>query len=125
MNEIERRQFIKNGILFSASFLAGGLLLLGCGNSQKENATGDRKAKEEKNDAPAKDPCDASALSAEDLKARKALGYVDQTPMKEKRCGNCKLFVPAQGEKSCNTCPLFKGPVSPKGYCTYWAPKGI
>jgi High potential iron-sulfur protein len=125
MNEIARRQFIKNGMLFSASFLTGGLLLLGCGNGQKEKAAGDGKAKEKEGSAPAKDPCDASALSAEDVKARKALGYVDQTPMKEKRCGNCKLFVPAQGEKSCNTCPLFKGPVSPKGYCTYWAAKGI
>lgn len=123
MNEIERRQFIKNGIFLSASFLTGGLLLLGCGNSGKEKAAGNGNAKQDS--TPAKDPCDASALSAEDLKARKALGYVDQTPMKEKRCGNCKLFVPSQGEKSCNTCPLFKGPVSSKGYCTYWAPKGI
>lgn len=123
MNEIERRQFIKKGLLFSAGFLTGGLLLAGCGNSQKEGGNGN--AKEENGIPSGKDPCDASALSIEDVRARKALGYVDKTPMKEKRCDNCKLFVPAQGGKSCNTCPLFKGPVLPKGYCTYWAAKGI
>lgn len=121
MNEIERRQFIKKGLLYSAGVLTGGFLLLGCGNGQKEGAG--EKIKEK--DTPGKDPCDAAALSAEDLKSRKALGYVDKTPMKEKRCDNCKLFVPAGEGKSCATCPLFKGPVLPKGYCTYWAPKGV
>ncbi len=66
-----------------------------------------------------------AALSANELKSRNALGYVDKTPMKEKRCDNCKLFIPAGDKKACATCPLFKGPVLPKGYCTYWAPKGV
>lgn len=96
---------------------------MGCGNGQNKGAG--EKIKEKEEGAPGKDPCDVAALSAEDLKSRHALGYVDKTPMKEKRCDNCKLFVPAGEGKACGTCPLFKGPVLPKGYCTYWAPKGV
>lgn len=67
------------------------------------------------------DPCDIQALTEKDRSNRKALGYVEQTPIPEKKCETCKLYVPANESKNCGTCALFKGPVTPEGYCTYWA----
>lgn len=117
MKDNGRRQFIRKGIFASLGILTGGAILSACG-SQPGKKDGDAKP-------PAADPCDLSKLTEEDKKARKSLGYVEKTPVREKRCENCKLFVPAGNGVSCSTCPLFKGPVQPKGYCTYWAPKGM
>lgn len=70
-------------------------------------------------------PCDIASLTEQDIKNRKALGYADHTPIPEKNCDGCKLYIPANDTKKCGTCALFKGPVEPEGYCTYWADKTI
>jgi hypothetical protein len=69
-------------------------------------------------------PClDYSDLSEEDLKKRKSLGFVEKAPTENKHCGNCNLYLPAQQGEQCGRCQLFKGPVPPEAYCTYWAPQ--
>lgn len=67
-------------------------------------------------------PCeDLSGLSAVELEKRKGLGYVPESPQPDMRCDNCKLWLPDKANSPCGNCMLFKGPVHPKGYCTYWA----
>ena len=51
------------------------------------------------------------------------MGYVKQSPIPEKQCGNCNLWLPPLAGKDCGACQLFKGPVYTAGHCTYWAPQ--
>ena len=61
------------------------------------------------------------ALTPQDLQARQALAYVDDTPIPVQRCDNCQFYVRARGRLSpCGGCQLFAGPVAPGGYCTGW-----
>lgn len=66
--------------------------------------------------------CDGyDALTPQDLQARAALQYVDNTPIPAQRCDNCQFYVPAEGGASpCGGCQLFAGPVAPAGYCVSW-----
>lgn len=67
---------------------------------------------------------DVSALSPADAQQRQAmaqtLNYVEETPIPEKRCDNCKFWQPAEGGAACGGCQLIKGPINPAGYCTSW-----
>ena len=121
-----RRLFIQKTVVSSLSALLGGYLISGCGNnhsgqSGSESSSGTTGS----GTSPAKgiNPCDISSLTVDDLKARHSLGYVEKSPMREKKCHNCKLFVPPNGNILCGSCALFKGHVEPNGYCTYWASK--
>ncbi len=68
------------------------------------------------------DPCNnLSGLSEIDLNARKKLGYVKESPIADRTCDKCKLWLPPAAGKQCGGCMLFKGPVYPAGYCIYWA----
>lgn len=128
-NIYKRRAFIKSGIQSVSGILGVGLLFAACNNntdSNKENKNVPPPDTTGKTDAKTvADPCDAAALTEQDLKNRKALGYVAQTPIPEKTCESCKLFVPPNDTKKCGTCSLFKGPIDVGGYCTYWADKSV
>ena len=68
-------------------------------------------------------PCDNLAgVPPADVEKRKSLGYTNLSPIPDNRCSNCQLFVPSKAGTDCGGCLLFAGPVSPEGYCTYWAP---
>lgn len=69
------------------------------------------------------DPCDDyTGVSASDLDKRRKMAYVTQSPIPDSHCENCALHLPAaESKKECLGCMLFKGPVRPTGYCTYWA----
>jgi len=58
-----------------------------------------------------------------ELDKRKALGYVSQSPIQDKQCDNCKLYVPPKPGNDCGGCLLFAGPVAAQAHCTYWAPQ--
>lgn len=63
------------------------------------------------------------ALSPQDLGARQALNYVDETPIPLQRCDNCQFYQADanEGGSACGGCQLFAGPVVAGGYCTGWA----
>jgi len=68
---------------------------------------------------------DLSGLSEEELKPREAFAYVKESPVEDSQCSNCKLWLPDKDNDACGKCLLFKGPVYPGGYCTYWAPQDL
>lgn len=108
-----RRKFIQKYFFLSQAFLGMGLVLNGCDQKKpttKENKTG------------AVEPCnDFSEVSKKDLTTRKKLGYVNESPIADMTCDKCNLWLPPAANKQCGGCMLFKGPVYPSGYCTYWA----
>ncbi len=60
----------------------------------------------------------AIASAADDSGGTKAqFKYVDKSTIKGKECDGCALF------KAPNACAVVKGKISPKGYCTAFAPK--
>ncbi|MEP7257868.1 MAG: hypothetical protein ABI687_05765 [Flavitalea sp.] len=110
--ENTRRLFFKN--IFSQG-IGVAAAMIGISSCQPETKTPV---------TPAKGVTDAEAcndykkLDNADVKAREQLGYVQIAPSANKNCGNCKLWLPGN---PCGKCQLFKGPVPPTAYCTYWA----
>ena len=111
-----RREFIGRPFLLGSVFLGAAIAFSEC-KSKKDTG------KEEKNGVET-DPCeDFSGLNKNDIEARTKFAYVEKSPIPDKTCSNCKLHIPPRDGKECGACLLFKGPVYPSGYCTYWAPK--
>lgn len=118
MKENKRREFLQQCFQIGLGITAGGVLITSCAPSKK-NAT---KSKETK--AAVAGPCDdLTGVDPVDVDKRKALGYTNLSPIQEKQCNNCKLWIPEKEGKECGGCMLFAGPVSPEGHCTYWAPQ--
>jgi hypothetical protein len=111
-----RREFIGKQLLLGSVLLAATVAFSNC--ESKKNS-----GKEEQQGAT--DPCeDLSGVSKNDVEARTKFAYVKKSPVPDKTCSNCKLHIPPRDGKECGACLLFKGPVYPGGYCTYWAPLG-
>lgn len=123
-NKINRRSFC-SGLLGNGALLVGtGALITACGGGEKSSEKKEENPATETTaaEAPAGDPCtDFSKIEASELEKRKALGYVDKSPIPEHLCENCKLYIPGQPGANCGGCQLFKGPVFLDAYCTYWA----
>lgn len=110
-----RRKFIFASLSASTVLLGAGLLH-GC------DAKND--AQEEEGSTASVDSCDdLSGVSEAELEKRQKFGYVRETPIPESRCDNCNLYLPPAEGQACGGCMLFKGPVFPGAYCTYWAPQ--
>ena len=110
-----RRDFIRNAIGMSGLLLGGSFFISRCGNPKQPA----KDAGESKKPVSCSD---LSGVSPEEIEKRKRLGYVDETPISDSNCGNCKLYLPPGKGESCGSCSLFKGPVEVNGYCTYYAP---
>ena len=111
-----RRKFITATASASPLLLGAGMLMGSCDAKKTSD--------EAEVGGGSVDSCDdLSGVSAAELEKREKLGYVNQTPIPENRCDNCKLYLPAGEDKPCGGCMLFKGPVYASGYCTYWAPQ--
>lgn len=111
-----RRKFIFSTLSASPVLFGAGLLVGGCDAK--------KAAKEEEESAASVDSCDdLSGVSEAELEKRQKFGYVSETPIPENRCDNCNLFLPPGEGQACGGCMLFKGPVYPGAYCTYWAPQ--
>ena len=110
-----RRDFIRNAFGLSGILLGGAFFISSCGNGKKPaKDTGEKKQPSS---------CkDLSGVSAEEKEKRQKLGYVEETPIADSKCGNCKLYLPPGENEHCGSCSLFKGPVEENGYCTYYAP---
>lgn len=110
---MNRRLILKKGLKLTFGFFPLFFLSPGCGN--KKNNTYDL--------AEITDCTDLSGLDDAEVNKRKTLGYLEETPITDNTCGNCQLYLPAQQNKKCGGCQLFKGPVLENAYCTYWAPR--
>lgn len=109
-----RRGFIGKCLGAGALFFGGTFLLTACGVKK----TG------QKNTGGSNDPCDdLSGVSSSELEKRKKFGYMNESTVPGRHCGNCSLFLPGESENACGGCLLFKGPVHPTGYCTQYAAK--
>lgn len=109
-----RRYFIKRAI-GAGALLLGNAFIFSCGNR------GPAPAKKEEKHIPSS--CkDLTGISKEEIEKRKKLGYVEETPIAENKCSNCKLYLPPADASGCGSCTLFKGPVEAEGYCAYYAP---
>lgn len=64
------------------------------------------------------------AVAAKNDGVRASMKYKD-TPEGDKKCANCKLFVPGPTAKDRGGCTVFPGDteISPEGYCIAWAKK--
>ncbi len=110
----KRREFLQKCWHMTAVVPLAGLWLAGCGGAKKGRAAGNK---------PQTNPCeDLTGVPVVDAEKRKSLGYTSLSPIPDKQCNNCQLFIPQKEGAECGGCLLFAGPVSPEGYCTYWAP---
>lgn len=123
-----RRKFLRQGFSYFSLVAIGSTILAACNGAAapKEQTPDVSSSEKTPSQKPvSSDPCDVASFTEQDIKNRKALGYVEHTPIPDKTCGGCKLFVPANDIVKCGTCSLFKGPIEIEGYCTYWADKSI
>lgn len=66
-------------------------------------------------------PCDTEeGLAPIEIKRRRSVHYVSQTPFPEKTCKNCEFFLNQQPNNGCGECQLFAGTVVPGGFCDTW-----
>jgi hypothetical protein len=136
-NKYSRREFISKKLL-TISVFAGGTLFFGLGSlaSLAQQTKPAKKSAAKKTVAkkpaakpaatatpPSNNPCDdMTGVPAADLEKRKQLAYVTKSPVPDKHCGNCALYLKPKPDTTCGNCALFKGPVRAEGACAYWAP---
>jgi hypothetical protein len=136
-NKYSRREFISKKLL-TISVFAGGTLFFGLSSltslaqqtkSKKKSAAKKPAVKKPATKPaaavapPSNNPCDdMTGVPAADLEKRKQLAYVTKSPVPDKHCGNCALYLKPKPDTTCGNCALFKGPVRAEGACAYWAP---
>ena len=114
-----RRGFLGSVLRYGAGVLFVPVLMQSC-KSGGENTSGSEAADANALEVTSCD--DLSKTSEAEVKKRVGFGYVEESPMPEKHCKNCQLYLPPKEGQSCGGCALFKGPVFENAYCTYWAP---
>lgn len=114
-----RRAFLNSALKVGAGLIWLPLVAQSC-KSEGDQSTGAEDANANALDVTSCD--DLSKTSAAEIKKREGFGYVEESPIPEKHCKNCQLYLPPTEGKSCGGCALFKGPVFEEAYCTYWAP---
>lgn len=116
--EIKRRKFIEDTIRLGSGLVFAPILLQSCQSGAEKTSE-----KEEADNAMDVTSCDDLSKTPEvEIKKREGFAYVDESPMPDKHCKNCNLYLPPKEGQPCGGCALFKGPVFEEGYCTYWAP---
>lgn len=61
-----------------------------------------------------------ASLTEQEKAIRSSLKYVDQTPIAQRTCDNCKLYTLPSESSICGGCKVVPGPIHPKGYCAAW-----
>lgn len=114
-----RRAFLHSALKFGAGMMLVPLVAQSC----KSEGGGSTDADDANANAMDVTSCDdLSKTSAAEIKKREGFGYVEESPIPDKHCKNCQLYLPPKEGQSCGGCALFKGPVFEEAYCTYWAP---
>ena len=117
--DYSRRKFINKCFSAGSLFFGGAIFLNSCNTNESSD-----KESENKKQSTSEDPCnDLSGVSSVELEKRQKFGYVKKSIDPERFCGNCGLHIPPVSEKDCGGCLLFKGPVSPDGYCIQYVAK--
>lgn len=115
--EIKRRKFIEDTLRFGSGLVLAPILIQGCRSGAEDSE------KEEADHSLDVTSCDDLSKTPEaEIKKREGFGYVEESPMPEKHCTNCNLYLPPKEGQTCGGCALFQGPVFEEAYCTYWAP---
>ena len=114
--KIKRRTFLTRTARYGA-----GLAVIASGMHACKS--GEEKSMDESVNSLDVSSCDDLSKTPEaEIKKREGFGYVEESPMPDKNCQNCNLYLPAKEGQACGGCALFKGPVFEEAYCTYWAP---
>jgi hypothetical protein len=62
--------------------------------------------------------CDGlPGLEPADVQLRTTLEYKDKSPLPERECVACSLYLPAPAAGTCGKCKVVKGPIHPQGTC--------
>ena len=121
---MDRKKFLKT---FAFGALSTSVLVAACGGDapKTENKTAPEAAPATTPEAaaPAADCNDLSGVAEADLKQRESLGYVAKSTEADKNCTNCRFYQAGTQANGCGGCQLFKGPVTPEGYCKTWNKK--
>ena len=115
-----RRQFLRHACSVCGLLFTGAAAGTSCGTKEK---TQEEKGNEKSEASNSSDCGDLSSFTKEEVAVREKLGYVEESPLPDNQCQNCNLYLPPKEGQACGGCMLFKGPVYPEAYCTYWAPK--
>lgn len=121
MADLSRKDFLKKLGLAGVAGMGASTLLAACGGGGGEQ----KNAASESGSSSKEAPCnDTSDLTEAEIKLREdTFKYVNETPKPDQNCENCQFYKEPQGGSPCGGCTLFKGPVSPNGYCNSWAKK--
>lgn len=123
---MDRKKFLKT---FAFGALSTSVLVAACGGEapKTENKTAPEAAPATTPEAAAPsstaDCTDMTGIAEADLKQRESLGYVAKSTEADKNCTNCRFYQPGTQANGCGGCQLFKGPVTPEGYCKTWNKK--
>ncbi len=121
---MNRRKFCEQAVTKVSVIALGSMGLLACADKKESSSSSEEStAVAPANDLDVDSCDDLSKVSAEEIKKRESLGYEETTPIPDKQCSSCNLYIPPKEGKSCGGCILFKGPVYEDAYCTYWAPQ--
>lgn len=123
--DFSRRDFLLKASALGAVAIGGSSVLAACGGKEggSETPAAAPAAPQAAPKTAAAGCNDLTGLTDQEKQMRTALQYVDATPIAEKRCDNCQLYVVPEGDSPCGGCKILKGPVAPAGYCTSWAAK--
>ena len=116
-DQIKRRTFLENAIRAGAAFAIFPVMIQSCKSEGKKSS---ETGADNSLDVTSCD--DLSKVPEAEIKKREGFAYVNESPMPDKHCKNCNLYLPPREGQACGGCALFKGPVFEEGYCTYWAP---
>jgi hypothetical protein len=123
---MDRKKFLKS---FAFAAASGSVLLAACGGGEgnkTENKVTQPEtpvAQETEQKTATADCNDLSGIAEADLKQRESLGYVAISTEAGKNCSNCRFYQEGNQPNGCGGCQLFKGPVTPEGYCKSWFKK--
>ena len=122
--DLTRRDFLLRASVFGGAAVGGRTILAACGG--QESAPEQPAAAPGGSASPqtASGPCgDLTGLTEQEKQMRTALQYAEATPIAEKRCDNCQLYIVPEAGAACGGCKILKGPITAAGYCTSWAAK--
>lgn len=123
-DQISDGELTRRGALRTLGTACASLVLGGCWWEQKGNAPPEAAPAQ-----PVKPARDSDGLvcantdNGRTKPLRQKLQYTEKAPDDTRMCRKCAQWVQPPPDSFCGGCKLFKGAVSPSGYCLSFAPK--